>query len=110
MADGKLCQLAYNDALNLCKGNIVELVHSYTGDNKTYCYFRKEGNFLVPVEYLRYDVEANPANPWFRSTDASGQDLSMEPISGAEFDAIRERFPLLDLEMKPLSDYPFSGN
>lgn len=110
MADGKLCQLAYNDALNLCKGNIVELVHSYTGDNKTYCYFRKEGNFLVPVEYLRYDVEVNPANPWFRSTDASGQDISMKPISRAEFDAIRERFPLLDLEMKPISDYPLSGN
>lgn len=110
MADGKLCQLTYNDALNLCQGNIVELIHSYTGDNKTYCYFRKEGDHLVMVEYLRYDVEANPANPWFRSTDASGQDISMEPISQAEFEAIQGRYPLLELEMKPVSEYPFRDN
>lgn len=110
MADEKLCQLTYNDIVNICQGNIVELIHSYTGDNKTYCYFRKEGDHLVMVEYLRYDVEANPANPWLRSADASGQDSSMEPISRTEFEAIQGRYPLLELEMKPVSEYPFRDN
>ena len=106
MADRKLYRLVYNDVVNICQGNIVETVHTYSGNNKTYCYFRKEGDSLIMVDYLRYDMEANPDNPWFRSADASGQDISMEPISKADFDAIRGRFTPVELEWKPISEFP----
>ena len=108
MAEGKLYRLVYNDVVNICQGNIVETVHTYSGNNKTYCYFRKEGDSLIMVGYLRYDVEANPNNPWFRSADASGQDISMEPISQETFDSIRARYTPMELDIKSISEYHFS--
>ena len=60
------------------------------------------------VEYLRYDAERNPQNPWFRSTDGSGQDISLEPITKAEFDRIRNTYSPLELEWKPVTEYPLT--
>ena len=43
-----------------------------------------------------------------RSTDGSGQDISLEPISKAEFDRIRNTYVPLELDWKPVADYPLS--
>lgn len=111
MADGKAIPMysgaTYNGvALNICRGNIIEIIHSYSGNNKVYCYYRMSGTKGEMVEYLRYDAERNPQNPWFRSTDGSGQDISLEPITKTEFDRIRNTYAPLELDWKPVEEYP----
>ena len=111
MAEGKAIPMysgtTYNGAtLNICRGNIIEITHSYSGENKVYCYYRMSGTKGEMVEYLRYDAERNPKNPWFRSIDGSGQDISLEPITKAEFDRIRNTYAPLELEWKPITEYP----
>ena len=96
----------YGAGLNICRGNIIEIIHTYSGENKVYCYYRMSGTGGEMVEYLRYDAERNPQNPWFRSTDGSGQDISLEPITKAEFDRIRNTYAPLELEWKPITEYP----
>ena len=89
MTDGKLvCVYSgasyYGAGLNICRSNVIEIIHSYSGENKAYCYYRMSGITGEMVVYLRYDAERNPQNPWFRSTDGSGRDISLETISKAE--------------------------
>lgn len=102
--NGKVVEFSEHN-LNICGGNIIEVMNHYSGDNKAYCYYRMEGVYLKMIDYLRYDADKDPENPWFRSSDASGQDISMVPISQAEFDAIRAQYTPLDLDMKPMSEY-----
>ena len=113
MIDGKLvCMYSgasyYDTGLNICRGNVIEIIHSYSGENKVYCYYRMSGTTGEMVEYLRYDAERNPQNPWFRSTDGSGQDISLEPITKAEFSRIRNTYAPLELDWKPVTEYPLS--
>lgn len=113
MTDGKLvCMYSgasyYGASLNICRGGIIEIIHTYSGNNKVYCYYRVSGTKGEMVEYLRYDTERNPQNPWFRSTDGSGQDNSLEPITKAEFDRIRNTYAPLELDWKPVEEYPLT--
>ena len=113
MTDGKLVCMYSGETnngagLSICRGNIIEIIHTYSGDNKVYCYYRMSGTTGEMVEYLRYDAERNPQNPWFRSTDGSGQDISLEPITKAEFDRIRNAYSPLELEWKPVDEYPLT--
>ena len=113
MADGKAIPMysgtTYNGvALNICRGNIIEIIHSYSGNNKVYCYYRMSGTKGEMVEYLRYDAERNPLNPWFRSSDATGQDISLEPITKAEFENIQEIYAPIELDWKPITEYPLN--
>ena len=113
MHNGKLLPMYsgetyYDTGLNICKGNIIEIIHTYSGDNKVYCYYRMSGTSGEMVEYLRYDAERNPQNPWFRSSDATGQDISLEPITRAEFDHIRQMYTPIDLDWMPVSEYPLT--
>lgn len=88
--------------------NLIDLLHTYSGENKVYCYYRMSGAKGQMVEYLRYDAERNPQNPWFRSTDGSGQDISLEPITKAEFERIRNMYAPLTLDWKAVAEYPLS--
>lgn len=113
MAEGKAIPMysgtTYNGvALNICRGNIIEIIHSYSGDNKVYCYYRMSGTKGEMVEYLRYDAERNPLNPWFRSSDATGQDISLEPITRAEFENIQEIYAPIELDWKSITEYPLN--
>ena len=113
MADGKAIPMYSGTTftrtgLNICKGNIIEVVHTYSGDNKVYCYYRMSGTKGEMVEYLRYDAERNPLNPWFRSSDATGQDISLEPITKAEFENIQEIYATIELDWKPITEYPLN--
>ena len=113
LEDGKMIPM-YSGAtwedtgLNICKGNVIEIIHTYSGDNKVYCYYRMSGTSGEMVEYLRYDAERNPQNPWFRSSDATGQDISLEPITKVEFDRIRQTYAPIELDWMPVSEYPLT--
>lgn len=91
-----------------CEDGIVEAVHHYGPVNKTYRYYRLESDRAVLVDYLRYDVDANPEKPWFRSPDLTGQDITLENISTPEAMSIIASYDHLEIDMKPISEYPFN--
>lgn len=105
---GQMVALLYAQELNLCENGFVETIQSYSGDNKTYCYYRIDGNQAVLVDYLRYDADVYPENPWFYSTDASGQDLSLVPVSAEEAQAVRDKYPAMDITMTPIAQSPYA--
>lgn len=90
----------------ICQGGIIESVIDCGQGNFVYRYFRVEEGKLVMVDYLRLDNGRDPENPWFHSTDGTGQDISLEPITKEEFDAIRSQYVPLGLEMKPMTEFP----
>jgi len=104
--DGQVKQLAGGMDVTVCQGNILALTRSYLDRNKTHCYYKIVGGDSVLVDYLRYDADKDPNNPWMRSADNSGQDASMMPVSQAQFDAIRAKYTPLELNWKPVSEYP----
>lgn len=90
-----------------CEDGIVEAIQHYGPVNMTYRYYRLEKDRVVLVDYLRYDVDRDPENPWFRSHDLTGQDFTLEPISEMEAKSIIASYDSLDIDMKPIADYPF---
>ena len=104
MENGQVKLLEGGVCLTICENGIIESICRYLDGNETYCWYRVEGSRAVLVDYLRRDAQKDPGNPWFRSTD--GQDVSLVPISQAEFDAIRAKYTPADLDSKPVSDYP----
>lgn len=105
--DGTVC--CYNmlgDTVTVCEDGFVEAVSHYGPVNKTYRYYRIDGGRVTLVDYLRFDTDADPENPWFRSPDLSCQDITMEAVSREAFDAIRARYTPLYPEMKPIREFP----
>ena len=90
-----------------CEDGIVEAIQHYGTVNMTYRYYRLEKDRVVLVDYLRYDVDRDPENPWFRSPDLTGQDFTLEPISEMEAKSIIASYDSLDIDMKPIADYLF---
>ena len=90
-----------------CDDGIVEAIQHYGPVNMTYRYYRLEKDSVVLVDYLRYDVDRDPENPWFRSPDLTGQDFTLEPISEMEAKSIIASYDSLEIDMKPIADYPF---
>ena len=90
-----------------CEDGIVEAIQHYGPVNMTYRYYRLEKDSVVLVDYLRYDVDRDPENPWFRSPDLTGQDFTLEPISEMEAKSIIASYDSLDIDMKPIADYHF---
>lgn len=98
--------LGYGKNYAFCEGGIVEETMTYPSGNIAYFYYQTGGTENTRVEYLRYDPARNPENPWFRSTDATGQDQSLEAISETEFDEIRASYTRIDLDIQPITEYP----
>lgn len=105
---GQMTMLVYGQEITLCENGFVETIQSYSGDNKTYCYYRIDGNQAELVDYLRYDADVYPESPWFYSTDASGQDLSLVPVSQEEAQAVRDKYPPMDITMTPIAQSPYA--
>ena len=107
--DGQVCcYRMVGDNKTVCENGIVESVSYYGSENRTYRYYRINGEHVELVEYLRYDVDADPEHPWSRSTDLTGQDNSLQTISQAEAEAIRAKYVPMELDMKPIKEYPFT--
>lgn len=90
-----------------CEDGIVEAVQHYGPVNKTYRYYRLEREGVTLVDYLRYDADRDPEHPWFRSPDLTGQDITLIPISEKEAQSIIASHDSLEIQMKPIADYPF---
>lgn len=106
ITEGQVKLLVCGDNLSICEGNIIAFTRSYLDGNQTHCYYKVEDGKAVLTDYLRYDKDVNPDNPWFQSADNSGQDVSMVAVSQEEYDAIRAKYTPVELDMKPVSQYP----
>lgn len=106
ITEGQVKLLVCGDNLSICEGNIIAFTRSYLDGNQTHCYYKVEDGKAVLTDYLRYDKDVNPDNPWFQSADNSGQDVSMVAVSQEEYDAIRAKYTPMELDMKPVSQYP----
>ena len=104
--DQVCCYKMAGESITVCENGYVEAVYGYGPVNKTYRYYRIDGNHVTLVDYLRYDTDADPENPWFRSPDLSCQDITLISITQAEFDAVRAKYTPTELDMKPIADYP----
>lgn len=109
MVDGMVCNYSMiNDGtLTVCGDSIVQAVIHYGPENYTVRFYCLNRGYIELVDYLRYDVDRDPENPWFRSPDLTGQDFTLEPISEMEAKSIIASYDSLDIDLKPIADYPF---
>ena len=101
MENGEVVDNVYADTY-LCKGNILELYQApdMYWDIERHTYVKPEnggyGNKIVAVERV--------GNQWYRSYDIYERDKT--EISQDEAAAIMAKYPRIQLEWKPLMDYP----
>lgn len=109
MTDGVFNKIISGYELTVCEDNILEKIVRYSDNTYAVCYYRiVNGNQTEIIEYLRYDADRDPSNPWFRSTDATGFDGTLVRITESQFGRIMNSYKDIGLEMKPLSKYPFA--
>lgn len=109
MVENRVCyyRMISDGTVTVCEDGILKAVIHYGPENYTVRFYRLNRGYIELVDYLRYDVDRDPENPWFRSPDLTGQDFTLEPISEMEAKSIIASHESLDIEMKPISDYPF---
>lgn len=101
MENGEVVENVYGDTY-LCKGNILEqyVAPDMYGDIERHAYSKPEnggyGDKIVAVERV--------GNQWYRSYDIYERDKT--EISHDEAAAIMAKYPRLQLDWKPLMDYP----
>ena len=101
MENGEVVENVYGDTY-LCKGNILEqyVAPDMYGDIERHTYSKPEnggyGDKIVAVERV--------GNQWYRSYDIYERDKT--EISHDEAAAIMAKYPRLQLDWKPLMDYP----
>lgn len=101
MENGEVVENVYGDTY-LCKGNILEqyVAPDMYGDIERHTYSKPEnggyGDKIVAVERV--------GNQWYRSYDIYERDKT--EISQDEAAAIMAKYPRIQLDWKPLVDYP----
>lgn len=101
MENGEVVENVYGDTY-LCKGNILEqyVAPDMYGDIEQHTYSKPEnggyGDKIVAVERV--------GNQWYRSYDIYERDKT--EISQDEAAAIMAKYPRIQLDWKPLVDYP----
>lgn len=104
--NGKVKILECGKNLSICNGNYIAYTREYLDGNSATSYYKVQNGNAVLVDYLRYDKDKNPDNPWFYSMDA--QDDSLMPISQEQYESVQAKYVPLELEMLPLSAYSLS--
>ena len=97
-----ICSRGMDFGFRLCEGNIVK--YSEGNGESEHCYFLSfdpDAGMFSPFLYLGYDPWEEQ---WYRSEDG----LNKEYISREEFDRIVSGYKVIDIGMKPISEYPFS--
>ena len=109
MVDGTVCRynMICDGTITVCSNGIIQAAVHYGPENYTIRFYRLNRGHIELVDYLRYDVDRDPENPWFRSPDLTGQDFTLEPISEMEAKSIIASYDSLDIDMKPIAEYPF---
>lgn len=106
ITQGQVKLLVCGEDVAICDENVISFHRTYLDGNQTHCYYKVENGMAVLTDYLRYDKDKDSENPWFQSDDNSGQDVSMVPISQGTYDAIQAKYTPMELDMKPVSQYP----
>lgn len=106
VTEGQVRLLVCGDDLRICDGNIIASTRTYPDGNQTHLYFRLENGKAVLTDYLRYDKDLDSENPWFQSSDCSGQDISMKPVSQEMYEAVQAKYTPVEPDVKPVSQYP----
>lgn len=109
MIDGKVrCYSLISDgSIIACEDGILQATVHYGPENFTIRFYHLNRGRVELVDYIRYDVDMNPQDPWFRSPDLTGQDFTLVPVSEMEAKSIIASYDPLDIDMKPISEYPF---
>lgn len=94
------------EGIYLCEGNVVEKTFPSEDGRYIGWFSRYTENGQNTFECIAYDPEFNPENPWFRSPDGTQFRQTWEPISEAEYQAVREKYPRVEVKLKPLEEYP----
>ena len=113
--DGKVHTINSWSTMNLCENNVI-LITGYIDEggepiSYVYCIASDESYGLTPIEEVSYDFSAKC---WTRRNleDENNNDekaevqITYSPISDEEFSAIIGKYPVVDITMKPLSEYP----
>lgn len=97
--DGHVFGIQFWCHMNLCEGGVIQITETsyFTGEPTTYGYYQVENRHLIQLIQLRRDEETGL---WYQ---LSGEEET--EISESEVDAILSRYPLIDLEMKPITDF-----
>lgn len=106
MVNGQVKLLINGEDLSLCENNIIRLSRNYLDGNSTHSFYKAENGKAVLVEQIRNDTDCDPATKWFRSV--AGQDITLVPISEDKYQSILNSYPSMDIELKPVSEYPLS--
>lgn len=108
-ADGEAVvnTLGFLEGIYLCEGNVIEKTFPLNEEKGRYIgwFSQYTGTGYTALACIAYDPEFNPENPWFRSPDGSQLRQTWEPISEAEYQAVREKYRRIEVELKPLKEY-----
>ena len=99
--NGKVKILECGEQLRICEGNYILHTQSYLDGNRATSVYRVQNGNAILVDYLRYDKDVNPENPWFYGTNA--QDASLKPVSRQQYEAILAKYVPLELETQTVS-------
>lgn len=108
-ADGeaKVNTLGLLEGMYLCEGNVIEKTFPHDDEKGKYIgwfnRYTETGDIVSTC--IAYDPEFNPENPWFRSPDGSQLRNTWEPISEAEYQAVREQYCRKEVKLRPLKEY-----
>ena len=105
MKDGQVKHLVSGLDVSLCDGNIIACSRSYLDGNKAYCFYKITNKEAVLVDYLRYDTERDSENPWFRSADLTGQDMTLIPVTEKEAFSVIDSYKYQKLDLKPFDEF-----
>lgn len=103
LRDGKTTTLfsqGMDTGMYLCEGNII-LSKEYFQEHWSYVFIRLEGDIYAVLEEVRYD-------PWEESwyVTRNGDESTKCFISEEKAEEIVASYPVVDLGMKPVSEYP----
>ena len=103
MEDGELVYLIGGGYHYLCQGNVVESLSPFEGEEKRHGYYRYDQKFREePVDQII--PEEGKLYKWVPNSKISDRDL--EEITEEEANAIIARYPRMDIEFKPASEFP----
>ena len=98
------------EGMYLCEGNVIEVtdvILGWEGKYRGWYYeFETSGNANL-VDSVMMDENGYYENPWFSDPEGYHFTSPWIPISKEEYNAVRAKYPRVEVKLKPISDYPF---
>ncbi len=101
MQDGEVCEVfsVKRSNLYLCEGGVFD--QSYSNTDSHY-YFK----FLPEFEHLEYVGYNTQDGQWYTDSDGHWSNASRVAITEKEAKAIIAKYPRIDIEFRPVSEFP----